>query len=269
MAGTTEGFPGGIASSGAAAPEDRSNRPRATDARDPGVAVAHRDTSGGDHHYRRWTLSKALPIVASSRALRWYARLREGPLASSRSTRVFCSSESWDSAICRPASRCRFSVRGITSNLTPSHLPNAVPSSTCRPPASWPSIGRTPPGRSEPRSRAPAHGGGRGRNPSCSLFLSIIQSRAAATKRRQKRTGGQREKPPKSRKEGHDTPAEARRVVSRGQRRKGEVRNRKAGERSICVHSIRLYYADCFSPTKRSRSCAPSTLVDTLTDYHL
>ena len=71
----------------------------------------------------RWTLSKAPPIVASSRALRWYARLRERPLASSRSTRVFCSSESWDSAICRPASRCRFSVRGhSTSNLTPSHL---------------------------------------------------------------------------------------------------------------------------------------------------
>jgi hypothetical protein len=86
----------------------------------------------------RWTLSKAPPIVASSRALRWYARLRERPLATSRSTRVFCSSESWDSAICRPASRCRFSVRGAFY-----FQPNAVPSSTCRPPASWPSIGRT------------------------------------------------------------------------------------------------------------------------------
>jgi hypothetical protein len=121
----------------------------------------------------RWTLSKAPPIVASSRALRWYARLRERPLASSRSTRVFCSSESWDSAICRPASRCRFSVRGAFY-----FQPNAVPSSTCRPPASWPSIGRTPPRRSEPRSRAPAHGGGRGEEPELlSLFLSIIQPR--------------------------------------------------------------------------------------------
>jgi hypothetical protein len=36
----------------------------------------------------RWTLSKAPPIVASSRALRWYARLRERPLATSRSTCV-------------------------------------------------------------------------------------------------------------------------------------------------------------------------------------
>jgi hypothetical protein len=120
----------------------------------------------------RRTLSKAPPIVASSRALRWYARLRERPLASSRSTRVFCSSESWDSAICRPASRCRFSVRGAFY-----FQPNAVPSSTCRPPASWPSIGRTPPRRSEPRSRAPAHGGGRGEESELlSLFLSIIQS---------------------------------------------------------------------------------------------
>lgn len=119
----------------------------------------------------RWTLSKAPPIVASSRALRWYARLRERPLASSRSTRVFCSSESWDSAICRPASRCRFSVRGAFY-----FQPNAVPSSTCRPPASWPSIGRTPPRHSEPRSRAPAHGGGRGEERELlSLFLSIIQ----------------------------------------------------------------------------------------------
>jgi hypothetical protein len=92
--------------------EDRSNRPRATDARDPGVAVAHRDTSGGDHHYLAVDLVQGPAIIASSRALRWYARLRERPLASSRSTRVFCSSEIWDSAICRPASRCRFSVRG-------------------------------------------------------------------------------------------------------------------------------------------------------------
>src|SRR5215208_514367 len=73
--------------------------------------------------------------------------------------------------------------------------PNAVPSSTCRPPASWPSIGRTPPGRSEPRSRAPAHGGGRGEEPELlSLFLSIILLRAAATKRRLKRTRGQERK---------------------------------------------------------------------------
>ena len=148
--------------------EDRSNRPRATDARDPGVAVAHSDTSGGDHHYLAVDLVQALPIVASSRALRWYARLRERPLATSRSTRVFCSSESWDSAICRPASRCRSSVRGAVY-----FQPNAVPSSTCRPPASWPSIGRTPPGRSEPRSRAPAHGGGWGRNPSCSRYFYL------------------------------------------------------------------------------------------------
>src|SRR5215208_34517 len=127
----------------------------------------------------RWTLSKAPPIVASSRALRWYARLRERPLATSRSTRVFCSSESWDSAICRPASRCRFSVRGAFY-----FQPNAVPSSTCR-----------PPGRSEPRSRAPAHGGGRGEEPELlSLFLSIILLRAAATKRRLKRTRGQERK---------------------------------------------------------------------------
>src|SRR5215212_8616344 len=73
--------------------------------------------------------------------------------------------------------------------------PNAVSSSTCRPPASWPSIGRTPPRRSEPRSRAPAHGGGRGEEPELlPLFLSIILSRVAATKRRQKRTGGQERK---------------------------------------------------------------------------
>jgi hypothetical protein len=119
----------------------------------------------------RWTLSKAPPIVASSCALRWYARLRERPLASSRSTRVFCSSESWDSAICRPASRCRFSVRGAFY-----FQPNAVPSSTCRPPASWSSIGRTPPGRSELRSRAPAHGGGRGGGTRATLAISIYNT---------------------------------------------------------------------------------------------
>src|SRR5215208_2101755 len=62
--------------------------------------------------------------------------------------------------------------------------PNAVPSSTCR-----------PPGRSEPRSRVPAHGGGRGEEPELlSLFLSIILLRAAATKRRLKRTRGQERK---------------------------------------------------------------------------
>jgi hypothetical protein len=37
-------------------------------------------------------------------------RFLERPLASSRSTRAFCSSESWDSAICRPVPRCHLSV---------------------------------------------------------------------------------------------------------------------------------------------------------------
>src|SRR5829696_455857 len=76
--------------------------------------------------------------------------------------------------------------------------PNAVPSSTCRPPASWLSIGRTPPGRSEPRSRAPAHGGGRGEEPELlSLFLSIIQPRATATKSQEEAKANSHQNPEK------------------------------------------------------------------------
>jgi hypothetical protein len=153
--------------------------------------------------------------------------------------------------------------------------PNAVPSSTCRPPASWPSIGRTPPRRSEPRSRAPAHGGGRGEEPELlSLFLSIILSRATATKRRQKRTGGQERKATKIQKR---RPRYAGRSAAGGKQRatkKGRGAEPKGGREVHIVHGLRTA-SDCimqivFSPTKRSRSCAPpSTLVDTLTDYHL
>src|SRR5215212_2264686 len=152
--------------------------------------------------------------------------------------------------------------------------PNAVPSSTCRPPASWPSIGRTPPRRSKLRSRAPAHGGGRGEEPELlSLFLSIIRPRAATTKRRQKRTRRQERKATKIQKR---RPRYAGRSAAGGKQRatkKGRGAEPKGERGPYCArppHSIRLYYADCFSPTKRSRSCAPpSTLLDMLTDYHL
>src|SRR5215213_11823298 len=147
-----------------------------------------------------------------------------------------------------------------TSNLTPSHLRLAA-------------LLRAP-RRSEPRSRAPAHGGGRGEEPELlPLFLSIILSRVAATKRRQKRTGGQERKATKIQKR---RPRYAGRSAAGGKQRatkKGRGAEPKGGREVhiVCArppHSIRLYYADCFSPTKRSRSCAPpSTLVDTLTDY--
>src|SRR5215208_5867129 len=70
--------------------------------------------------------------------------------------------------------------------------PNAVPSSTCRPPASWPSIGRTPPGRSEPRSRAPAHGGGWGGTRvalAISIYNTITSRRNQEEAKANKRTG--------------------------------------------------------------------------------
>src|SRR5215208_1111702 len=85
-----------------------------------------------------------------------------------RGARVFCSSESWDSAICRPASLCRFSVRGhSTSNLTPSHLRLAA---LLRVGCRW--AGRHHVALSHDLARRHTAVGG-GRNPSCSRYFYL------------------------------------------------------------------------------------------------
>ena len=132
LAGTTEGFPVWDRVLRSGGTEDRSNRPRATDARQSGRAPigippgAIIISGGGPCPRPRLSL----PLAAPFDGMRGCARGPSPP----RGARVCSAAQSWDSAICRPASRCRFSVRG--------HFyfqPNAVPSSTCRPPASWPS----------------------------------------------------------------------------------------------------------------------------------
>jgi hypothetical protein len=71
----------------------------------------------------RWTLSKAPPIVPSSRALRWYARLRERPLATSRARVCSAARRAGTRRSADPPLVVDSRSGGhSTPNLTPSHL---------------------------------------------------------------------------------------------------------------------------------------------------